>query len=99
MDKKTQMEMLKVMRNEKSGLDKKEHSLRVKKYAETIDEAYQAQNIHAPAFSQYRFARCERDNNNFSSAKFKQVLPALESCQQNSEDFSKLAACINRSLD
>jgi hypothetical protein len=98
-NQKTQATKLKVMRSEKSDLDKKEHALRVKKFAEIIDEAYQAQNIHAPTFSQYRFARCERDNNSFSSVKFKQVLPALESCQQSSEDFPKLAACINKSLD
>lgn len=98
-DKKAQTEMLKAMKNEKSELDKREKSERLKKYAEIIDEAYEAPSLQALAFSQYRFARCERDKHNFSSVKLKQSLAALDNCQQSSDGFINLGACINKALE
>ncbi len=98
-DKKSQTEMLKALKEEKSGSDKNEASLRIKKYAEMIDQVYEAHNLQPLGFSQYRFSLCERDKNGFKSTKFKQALPALESCQQNSEDFLKLGFCINKTLE
>lgn len=98
-DQKFQKTRLKELKKANTDTDKKQKERQLKSYSSMISEVYTVPNMQVQSYSQYRFTRCQRDNESLESIKFKKSAPAILECQTKAKELPEsLGACINKAL-